>query len=723
MTFLRLNGWRLPISNSQPPTKGFTYNGELDPSFRNTPMRHRRSIERGFQMRTTKMEAFCATTLEGLLDGKNHHFPFVVDAWSESGLGPELGTSVTLVSTGGPIATRGHYVVCNPLVLNPFFIDDPVAPDGGRWTAIWWELVSGSWQRISLRSTGEVTINGVPQSFPGTVLANVTTGGGGIAFLNSVAIADLVLLSFYACDEFLADEYEWVSGRGAVRRLGFDRTIAEEMGGAPITVTGSPGFRRGPVGFGIDSAAGDLLNLGALPDAAVFGSPGGFSVRLWAQLDSIPGAFSRLVATLNAGSTAGWALDAVLGSGNYSLNFFVAGGVASNLASADLEFGTLYHLVIVYESGALTLYVDGQLATPSSNTTGNTPADDTANDLLLLNNAAIGADTDGLLDEVVIHTQALSATQVAEIYACEQKGQAFPVARFSSPMPALDIFGDFDRCRPPISVIGRLESVDYRQVGEDGWENNRRETAFALQQTKYQPGERRVPRPDMAFVMSQEFLDLPILSLQPLAFVSAPSVLGSRTSAETGLLGPFNWPDAAFSFGDPYRSTATINSQQLAGGRFATIAAWVRPDAVGSAQGLMSFGIGGGDPKLELILAAGGAPSVRVRAAVADGADSVAAATQALSGGQWAFVSATVDLLAAEAAFWVNGRAAGSGIALANLSQDTWTDEAGFFLIGETQAGSEPFVGRMAACYFWRHTLRPAEFRSIYDLGIRGVFA
>ena len=734
MAFLRLNGWRLPAAVKSTPSKRVAFNGELRNRIRNLPVRHRRSIERDFGINTTKMDEVCADTLEGLAEGLNHQFAFVDDAWSSSGLGPEDGSDWTINNSGGPVATRGYYVTVGAgnLTYNPEFIDEPVAPAGGRWTVIWWELNGSTWERRSLRSTGEKTVNGLSS---GASFSSITVDLGGVLFASGSEIADLVLLSFYACDEYLAQEYDWVSGLSATFRLSGDDVFHEVIQSRMPTVVGTVGFERGKVGRGFSVDDNERIDFGTQSDCALFNNASGFSQRAWVRVDALPN-FTAQLFNHNDTGAAGWTWTLIDGGGGkFTLQWDgVESTSPTSYAWSGFDLGTWYHFTAVYASGVATLYANGIAQTPIQAFTGvGGPVDDTGESMIFFDLTTAASSFDGAADELVIHRRALTAAQALEIYKCELNGRAYPGPRFSSPMPRLEMWGDIQGCSGPIQVIGEVTGQTYIQHGgSSGWTNNDREVSLTMHEVKRRPASDTLPRMDLGFSFSESNLltpqasnDLPEAIASPYSLTSVGFDFSNRAK-----LGPFNWPDQGFELSGDY---ATIIQQDFAqflyGATSTTLVAWVRATSLSLASKTV-FSMSIDDvPNLRLDLRTAGVGSGTMvgsaRSTAADGLKQVNSTTPIVQN-EWAMVGLVVDLPGDSMNIYVDGIAGTPATGL-GFASDRFSDEgptaSPYALVGNAESLTTPWAGQIGGVYLWRRALSAGEIYRTYQLGRKGIFS
>lgn len=730
MTFARLNGWRLSVDAKKTASKKVPRYGAVMDRWSGRPSPQRKSIERSWIVNTTKGDIACSDTLEGLTEGINHHFSFVHDAWSESGLGPELGSSWTLGNTTGPLATRGHSVIIGGggLTYNPQFIDDPVAPLGGRWTVIYWYNNSGTWVRRALRSDGTKFENGASST---ATFGEITVLIGAVAFASGEEIADLVLLSFYACDEFLSDEYDWVSGLNSVFHAPMDTGYVDIVGariGAPTGID----IVKGQVGFAAEGdAAGDEIVYAMDADLAVFGHSG----KTWAFWTRVDTFVSGTWFLGNRTGGAGVQISTVAGA-SQPIAILAELEQATTDASTTVDAfaaGGLNHVAVTWNDtdNRLLVYVNGSLVSATSQAAGSgAVVDDTSNDLYVLNSPASTDGLRGSIDDVRVFNRQLSAAQVLELYRCGRDGQRYPDPRFFSSLPRLELWGDIDGCRKPIEVMGEIASQAHiSHGGTSGWVNNDVVSSVALNQVKHEPSCDRVPTPDLAWLMTTETLDDPSS-----AGATPVSIRGAFPLQNTGMdftnrgfPGPFNKPDSSFNFSGDYLDLDDENiAQILYGAQGCTIAAWVYPTSVASGATIFNTYIDNvGSRRVNLQMAAGGDIDVGARSAVAD-ALQIGNAPTVIVANEWQLVGCTIDLANDTIETFRNGQMTSSDTGL-SFSLTRFSDEgptiAPYGTIGNNQAASLPWPGRIASTCVWRRVITPGEIHSLYEIGKKGVFS
>jgi len=734
MAMLRMAGWRVDVLSSRRPRKTFTYQGEIAPRYNNEPVRGRHGIERGWTLRTGVLDQFCADTLEGLLEGKSHHLPFVVDAWSESGMGPESGGTFTINSSGGPVATRGYYVTVggSPLVYDAELIDDQVAPDGGRWGVLWWELVSGEWVRRCLRSDGTKFQNGASTTASFTA---VTVADGVVTLSSGAEVADLSTLQFYPCDDFIADDYEWVSGSEMVFYAPLSDSFSDIVGsrsGIPTGITFAKGqVKRGAFG----NAAGDAINFGTDSDLIIFGKTAR-TWEMWVEPDSLV-AGMRLFS--NDSGAAGHVANVFTGTDrDIAVNLTVRYSTTDMNIQADafdLD-GLEHHLAFVWDDTTKlgAVYVDGQLVPNNiSETIGDgTISDDTGLDFYLMNDVGGALGFRGTMDDFRMGNRRLTAAQIQERYDIGRASRYVPGPRFFSALPRVELFGDIDGTRAPVEVIGSVTDENYQSHGDDdggAWVKSDRVLDIELDDVKYRPKHRRLPRPDVAYAYASRFIKSPAAAASmPAPFASPFTQSGvGMDFANRGQRGPFGYPDAAYLFSGDY---ADINSADVAqffyGARGATLAAWVRPTSLAANAEIFGFHIdNAGNARVALEMLAGGTIRLNVRSELAD-ATQTGISTGSIPVDEWSLVVASVDLQLPSIKTYINGVLDDDDVFL-TFGQVSFSGEgpttAPYANVGADRAGGTTWPGQIAGVYGWRYALPAGQVRTMYELGRKGVFS
>lgn len=200
MSFLIVNGWTVPVANDAASYQ-YDYVGELDSRYNNRPSRARRALKKNWSFTTPKMAQDCADTLEALLKGVGHYYPFDADTWSDSGY-PTVGSSF-VHQTGGGAHRGAGYLQINGSTTFPVDLPD------AKWTVMVWRRDGGGWEQYIVRSDGAKFLDGIRNDALSTTWLTVT--------LNSVVINDsavdydeLTIYPAVMCDDFCEEQWGWV---------------------------------------------------------------------------------------------------------------------------------------------------------------------------------------------------------------------------------------------------------------------------------------------------------------------------------------------------------------------------------------------------------------------------------------------------------------------------------------------------------------------------------
>jgi hypothetical protein len=190
-------------------------------------------------------------------------------------------------------------------------------------------------------------------------------------------------------------------------------TVAhDQAGGHDGTLVNGPlwtdGHTGGAVRFdGVDQ----FIDTGA----AILDTTVGFSAAAWVRLDSL-GGFATAVSQDGPSNSAFY----LQYSGADNRLAFSFAGIRA-LAPAAPQTGQWYHLVGVYDvrTGTLTLYVDGQPAGTAQSCISGASSGPTVIGRARFNGGSVDY-WRGAIDQVHVYDRALSATEVAQVYASGQ---------------------------------------------------------------------------------------------------------------------------------------------------------------------------------------------------------------------------------------------------------------------------------------------------------------
>ena len=169
----------------------------------------------------------------------------------------------------------------------------------------------------------------------------------------------------------------------------------------------------------------------AVADSPRLRLSGSWTVTTWLQMSALPatGAMYTVLAKTDASGNETYSLRVdnnygqfgVTAPGSFVVQFAGAtgGDVYALTTPAAIETGRWYWLVGSWDtsSSSLALYLDGEPAASVTNAT-TTPTTAGGQDFLIGDNAGhLGQDFHGILDEVRIYDRALTAAEIASLYA------------------------------------------------------------------------------------------------------------------------------------------------------------------------------------------------------------------------------------------------------------------------------------------------------------------
>lgn len=132
MTFLRLNGWTIPVADGSAGRSQETL-GEYGRSYGGRPSTRRQAIAKGWSGRAFPMASEDADTLSALLEGRGHRWGFDRSLYSSAGLGPEAGFDESVI---GFYRTTDIPVPYCIRLEGESLIYDANLP--AEWTALYW---------------------------------------------------------------------------------------------------------------------------------------------------------------------------------------------------------------------------------------------------------------------------------------------------------------------------------------------------------------------------------------------------------------------------------------------------------------------------------------------------------------------------------------------------------------------------------------------------------
>lgn len=717
--FLLLDGWRCPVANDSTDLKSVPM-GDVDPSFTFRPNRTRRSLPMGITQRTTAMLRTDADTLEGLINGRAHHFPCDVDAWSTSGIGPELGSDYEILARSQSAAMfgRGYLHVITSATWNPQL--------PAKWTVMFWAGADdySTAHHYVLRSDGVAYKDGAV--FVG-VVPSLVVDDGAFAF-GAGNFDDIVALPFIASADFLVAFYRWTTGKGLVLHLPFDRFVDDAQDrGLSASEPGSAVTYRVPSGFEVaDPGGGGRVGLAAgtfngtqrvaLVDARLDLLASAYaevSWEAWVRWDSTltPGAQAYIVHK-DSGGGAGYRIWVTAG-GVIHAEVGLAGSDASAVTGAVIEQDQLHHVAVTFTqaSGELTVYVDGEAVALASSVANPAAAyeDDGGDVVTIGNNTAGNRPFGGVIDDFRFYRMALSAAEVADHYECGLWAQPVPGWMPFSANPIA--WGSSTDWRA-IEVVG--ESTDQQIVthSRDGsWRNNSRTVSFSMAQRRDFDG-RFIPTPTFQWTLIERYLD-DDGNFRP----SHGAFIGDRSGGlfVVGPVGARAW--AAGDEGAVQLSDAV--NQALNGRRGATVLAWVRRNVTGVQHTVIALTNAPARVRLRLDVTAGNA--VRMAGISEGGVDVEQVQTfGALTDELWHLVGGVLDLPANSVTAVLD---AGHATGAVTFASDVFVPDTGdVHFIAQDHTPANHWDGDIAVVSLWDRALTLKEIAAVYRLGRAGYF-
>lgn len=736
MTFFKLNGLAIPVDVRRTTTKKITALGELEARWGNRPSRSRRSLENQWSMQTTKISQTLADTVEGLLENYGHQWSFVDDAWSSAGLRPNQGSGWVLSATSGPVATRRHALaVTGSLSYDTKLIDTTTAPDGGRWTVLLWYLNGSTWERRCIRNDGSAFVDGVSDSSAGSIL---TVSAGAVVFSSSTTIADLVVLPFYVDDSFARADFDWTSGLNLAHRFTFDETFSDDVddvGSNPVAIAD---FARGKVGRCV-SLNGSTQSV-SVDDAFATSLDGNSAATFaaWVNLDALPTAGNRSFVfdcTIGAGADSKFAVH-VDDSGFVGVDVAPAVGDSVSMTSTTAIAAGTWHLVVAsvdVENDSILVYVNGSLVGSSSAVfAASTWSGGVDASSVFFGQDAAGTLTtflDGRIDEARLFLRALSSDNAEDVYLVERFGKRYPGPRFSSALPRLSMWGDFNGATEVLDVVGEVTSQDVLQhgasPGETQWTNNAREVSFVVDEVKGAPRVDSFPPALFSWGFSPASYRLPLTSTQVRA-ASGPLGLtgsGSFTASSKSRRGPFGFPlsSQVLDGTNFLQFSTTLVGTNIKGASALSAAVWFRLSTIGATKYLLDLSIG--TPPLSRLAAFLDPSNVLTVGGRSEVADSFRAVNtnHVVTVDRWTLVSFDVDFADQEVRVYVDGEL--DNTAAAAFNQTAASEETGTpSTVGAQADGTDIVDGAIAFAGIWDRSLTVGEHAKLFELGKQGRF-
>lgn len=212
MSFLRLNGWVVPVFDATPVRK-HERSGRRGRSFRGQARDARRHVRRSWSCRACVLDHDDARSLEHLLAGEGHMVDLARGVEASTSLMPRPGYSSSLQFFPGSWGAYGRGLAAIPQA----FSGVAAAWDaqlGDEWTVLIRRLVAGAFVGCAQRSDGTAYVGGVASS---TFGLPASAGGAGLLFVvrdgvveltkdqtaTNEVVDDLVILPWRASDAML----------------------------------------------------------------------------------------------------------------------------------------------------------------------------------------------------------------------------------------------------------------------------------------------------------------------------------------------------------------------------------------------------------------------------------------------------------------------------------------------------------------------------------------
>lgn len=712
MVFVRLNGWKLP-ARDETPEQTRTPFGEMPDGFLGRPFRTRKGLPSSWKLTANVMglrDTLDPDTLRCLLIGEAHHFPLNTDAFSDIGLGPEAGSTYTLLPR---TATAG---VTGPGYLSvgggQFVLWDTALPSG-RWTVAYWRNVTTTPQHIVVRADGVTWLNGV-QAVTATPELLVDPVFGSLTLLGAGTFDDLVVWPEKMSAGFLEAFYRWTSGKQLLLDVPFDFHNDDVTGRSVVTAvnTAVGGRQRGQIGSAQRFNGGTCGYTGT---ALQIGGRATFSVECWFRWDStlVPGTPAALFVR-GVGITVSFAL--FINSTTRVLTGQVITGAGTASSTGGFITKDVWHHVVMtwtQATGRVGLWVDGADVTTVTAAFASAPSADATHTTRVGNGTAGVSAFAGDMDGVRMYGLALTAEEVVDHYQAGLKNIAPPVVQPCSALPALEVDGALVGWRQTTVLPDEAENTYVQHGGGvQAWSNASRDIPVVLDEVL--AFERaRVTEPLVGFVLSDQF-------------DTAGALLPFRgefaAGTRTGNYGPGPWGGLfgrALVFGGA--SVVTLpNSIALAlsGLSAVTVLAWVRRGALGALHTVLDLGISAGNTKINLGVTAANVLSFATRAAVAEA--TFTRAVQAFTDTTgWHMVGGYADLpndLHATVLDDVTSEGAAAFTASAFS-----TEVGGQQNIGLDVNGANRWVGEISSVLVWGRKLSAAEILQVYQAGRAGL--
>lgn len=188
---------------------------------------------------------------------------------------------------------------------------------------------------------------------------------------------------------------------------------ADSVGSNTLTNNNSTAYATGKINNGIDfeSSSSNYLSI---TDAAQSGLDLGanFTISLWYKPESYAANHYIIGKYVATGNQRSYLLSREAGNTLFYISATGTSTITSLVCTPTFTNGVWYYIVVTFNAGTLTMYVDGTSVGSSSG--HSTPYNGTAE--FTIGRANGGDYTDGIIDEVGIWSRTLTSDEVTELY-------------------------------------------------------------------------------------------------------------------------------------------------------------------------------------------------------------------------------------------------------------------------------------------------------------------
>ena len=667
MSFLLLNGWRLPVRLAS-ATEIHDTHGELGARFTNRPSRSRVALPRSWRGVVYPFEAPYASTLVPLLEGRGHHVTLERNLWSQSGLGPEASADLAVDVFGATAAPPGYSGSMQVTNGKGIVWDADLCMD--RWTVLYWESTDGTtWSHVAFRSDLARWVDGVRND--GAPSTRVLVEDGAVVLFDDTTspyFAGLVILPYNACDAFIEDAYLWLTAHEMAAHWRLDGDFADDVGGNDGTGFGVfiedfSAERRNPVSVVVldGGPSTDRIEVGTDTSLSAFGNADGFTVEGWIRPTGIGVGTSGVgyVYQRSDGATVGieFGLTGAFTSSPNKLFGRVHNSVTNAEARSSLSVVTgvvWQHVAMTFHrtgalAGQVRIYLNGErLTLLDINTVGSGAlGDDTAETSMLGGDSVAGSGFAGALEAWSFRSLPLGDEAIADVYECGRAKLYSPLPRKFSALPALELHGDIVGCRS-VEVLGRSSGDTYTQGGSklgNGFRSNTREQGFELDERL----QRRPSLPVRATLAYQidKFQTRPAFST-----TTRYPLIGEQGGAAVSSAGVQSFVDFPFapikvrvlSANTQYEQLGAPVTRALVGGWGVSVLLLARRDAVGVTHTPIMIEQGINEARLFMQVTAANQLRFGGRSIVGDGLSDAVSAWSDANTGTWQLYGGFMDL-------------------------------------------------------------------------------